>query len=279
MVSALSLLVAGCGVELAPSPAGWAGSGSQFDEADLTKTVSLVKRVVLDWTGGYTALTSEWLGETDLSLFRLPTGETLADYADAFQESVRDRVEQVLHALEPAAFEVLTGESEAYVGDTVVHLTSESIGDGTLRVGQTKLDRCDLTDDDAIVVWAGTMVVMGDVHEFDEWVNAFANITAHEVGHTVGFFHPDTVLTDLTDFERRTEIMLAVHTLSALLGRQEFIIPQETCPQSIESRHGGVAYEIATAAPAKRPTVVYKAASGSQEVIVCTCGHSVSPNP
>ena len=251
-------IAAGCGIDpahlvgtSADSKAGL-DSHVRYDGGDLTKIV------VLDWTGGYSEIVSEKLAPTNFSWMHLTTGQSLEDHAASFQESVRLRVEEILSAIEPAMFVVVTGEAEDYPDDTIVYLTSDAIRGGGYQVGQTKLDRCDLNPRGSVIVWGGTLLMLGDNYGYDQWVNAFANTAAHEVGHTVGFFHPDAVLTDLTDYEKDTELMLGVHTLSALLGRQEFIIPQETCPESIESEFGGVAYELAAASTVKRTAVTYK---------------------
>ena len=251
-------ITAGCGIDLprlastSADPRPTLDNRIRYDGEDLTKTV------VLDWTGGFPEIISEGLAPTDFSWMHLPTGQSLEDDAVSFQESVRLRVEEILSAIEPADFVVVTGEAEDYPDDTVVYFTSDAVSGGGLQVGQTKLDWCDLNPRGSVIVWGGTLLMLGDNFGYDQWVNAFANTAAHEVGHTVGFFHPDAVLTDLTDYEKNTELMLGVHTLSALLGRQEFIIPQETCPESIEHEFGGIAYELAAASTIKRPAVTYK---------------------
>ena len=270
MIAAVTAIAAtGCGISPTPSvptadaPAGYAATPE--DGGELTRTV------VLDWTGGSSDVVSSRLSAVDFAEMYLASGDSLEHYEESFQEAVRLRVEEILSALEPARFDVVTGESGNYPDDTVVYFTSDAVADDGLQVGQTRLDRCDLRREASVVVWGGTLLSLGNDFAYQEWVNVFANIAAHEVGHTVGFYHPDAVLTDLTDYEKDNEIMLAVHTLSALLGPQEFMIPQETCPESIEQEYGGVAYEISDASTAKRPTVSYRGTGPTEEVIYCNC--------
>ena len=122
-----------------------------------------------------------------------------------------------------------------------------------------------------MIVWIGTLLKLGNVHDYDEWVNALANIASHEVGHTVGFFHPDTEREGFTQYEEDTEIMMAVHTISSLLSKQKFIIPQETCPERIAGGSDGIAYTLSDTFSAKHTSVSHKPMAASQDEVVYCC--------
>lgn len=262
----------GCGNQFTPSASAPSESSSRLDDPARSENDELAKVIVLDWTGGFSDITSDWLAPLDFSELYLASGESLESHVESLQESVLVRVEEILSTLEPVRFDVVTGEGDDSSEETVVYFTSDAVSGTKLYVGQTKLDRCDLNEGASVVVWGGTLLSLGNDYGYEQWVNLFANIAAHEIGHTIGFFHPDAVLTDLTDYEKNTEIMLGVHTMSSLLGRQEFLIPQETCPASIADEFGGIAYNLTTASTAKRPTVSYKNRDLS-EIVICNCGY------
>ncbi len=266
-----AIIAAGCGANVTPSANTSVDGEDRGDNSIRLGDDHIAKTVVLDWTGGYCKITSQWLNGADLSLMYLDSGETLEQYAEDFEEAVRTRTEEILSKLEPADFVVVVDEAEHYPDDTVVYLTADAVAGEAFRVGQTKMDRCDLRDDDTVIVWVGTVLKLGNNHGYQEWVNALANIAAHEVGHTIGFFHPDAERSDFTEYEKDTEVMMGVHTLSALLSRQEFIIPQETCPEAIEHEFGGVAYEVPANASAKYRTWAYKANVASEDDVVYYC--------
>ncbi len=236
----VTMIASGCGASVSSPTTGASVETDRQAKAD----VELAKTVVLDWGGGYSEITSEWLAGADLSQLYLPSGESLEDYAESFQEAVRVRVDEILRGIGPARFTVLIDEAEECPDGTVVYFSADAIASDGFQIGQTKLDQCDLREHGTAIVWLGTLLKLGDEHGYDQWVNALANTAAHEVGHTVGFFHPDADGSDFTQYEKNTEIMMAVHTLSALLSPQEFIIPQETCPESIQGEFGGIAYTV-----------------------------------
>ncbi|MFH0983892.1 MAG: hypothetical protein V2A79_20450 [Planctomycetota bacterium] len=267
-----ALVAAGCGT----NPWGWPGAPTGLPrlEGDMVRTGDgqedeLLKTVVLDWSGGYSEMASRQMVEpTDLEQLYLPAGETLEIYKETFQEAVRTRVEEILGGIGPARFAVVSGEADDYPEPTVVYFTAEAVSGDRFQVGQTQLDRCDLHAEGTVLVWVGTLLKLGDTHEYDQWVDALANTAAHEIGHTVGFFHPDAEPTDFTEYEKNTEIMMGVHTLSALLSRQEFIIPQETCPEAVAREYGGVAYALPAAATTERPVAACQT-NASRERITC----------
>ena len=58
----------------------------------------------------------------------------------------------------------------------------------------------------------------------------FANVCAHEIGHTLGFGH--VVRSELDSSERSlfVELMLDRHTMSEMRQPHKFIVDQDNCP-------------------------------------------------
>ncbi len=275
----VAMLVAGCGAY--PWGSGTAVNDSSPSNDAATRLPAgqpdeLTKLVVLDWSGGYAEIASRWLSGADFAQLYLASGETLEADAASLEESVRARTEEILSVLGPARFVVVVDEAGNHPDATVVYFTAEAIAGDRYQVGQTKLDQCDLREDATVIVWIGTLLKLGNEHAYEEWVNALANTAAHEVGHTVGFFHPDAESNDFTEYEKNAEIMMGVHTLSALLGRQQFLIPQETCPESIADQFGGIAYELSATSTARPPALTYKTADSHEMV---TCDSASEPRP
>ena len=271
LLAVLAGAVGGCGVGArAPSAADrplTPGLSGDVEPDPAESEDIATKRVLLDWTGGSPDITDRRIGPADFSLMTDANGDPLEVDREAFQEAVRGRVEEILSAIEPVDFLVVTGESDGRPDTTTVYFTDELGPAGAAQAGQARLDQCDLSQGGDIVVWGGSLRSLGDGFDFEEWVHLFANVAAHEVGHTVGFFHPDAYLDDLSDYERTVEVMLSVRTLSALRGPQGFVIPQETCPASVAARYGGVAYGL-SADSTTRPSAK-RAFTTSRAACVC----------
>ena len=58
----------------------------------------------------------------------------------------------------------------------------------------------------------------------------FANVTAHEIGHTLGF--PHVARSDVPDSPHAlfVELMLAGHTVDEMLRPQRFLADETSCP-------------------------------------------------
>jgi hypothetical protein len=189
--------------------------------------------MVIDWTGGM----SDLVADRELSAF--DTDALLMTDVDsggretpeAFQQAVLARVQVILCALDPMDLAVIAGEAEDFPNATIVHVTGDAPVGGGKHIGQSRFDPCNSSPADAIIVWGGAIATRVGAASVDEWVNAFANTAAHEIGHTLGFVHPgeDTVGAALplpTD-----ELMLGNVTVSNLLIDRRFVLEQNTCPQ------------------------------------------------
>jgi len=125
---------------------------------------------------------------------------------------------------------VVEGAADEYADATIVHICGDEPFAGGKHIGQADFDPCNEHADDSVVIWGGALATRIGGATFGEWVNAFANTTAHEIGHTLGFAHPnEETLASLLPVPG-AEVMRSKVTVSQLLGEQNFLLEQETCP-------------------------------------------------
>lgn len=176
--------------------------------------------IVLDWTGG----TRTGIADLGVRLMNLPSlpdempaadlsvfsvwpdrppfvgnpepidGITLADFPE-FRNDVRDRAQEALDKLRPQNVVVVNGEPEDYPGATVIWL-SHTLELGSI-LGRAIRDDCNLFSADEGVIYlqafTGPAIMVALRPFYESWVQIFANVTAHEIGHTLGFRHPPTI--------------------------------------------------------------------------------------
>ncbi len=187
--------------------------------------------IVLDWDGGVSdqvpgkhlaAFNAAALNFADDSMNR-------SDLDAALQNAVLVRVQEILCDLRPLDVAVIAGEADDFPGATIVHITGDAPTVGK-HIGQSDYDPCNDRADDSAVIWGGALASRLGPGYFEHWVNIFANTTAHEIGHTLGFTHPseDTVARMLPN--PSTEIMRSNVKPSELREPQWFLLQQETCP-------------------------------------------------
>jgi len=187
--------------------------------------------VVLDWDGGTSALYPDDPFEgIDLSLFQLTDGTTLADHDADFKELVRSKVGQIYCDDPDFSVKIEQKGESAYRGaKTIVYFAQFRAPSGG-QVGEADYDPCNRHDDDEAIIFGEQYERLGGPYSLDEWVTMFANTTAHEIGHTLGYGHIDRA--DRPDPARTlfVELMLDRHTISELQQEQRIVVDQSTCP-------------------------------------------------
>jgi hypothetical protein len=282
ILGAITLSLAGCGA--VPSDGGIArSSGSSIEDESLTPpacgrapTTNREARtlIVLDWDGGPSPLDAR-ATLSPLNPADLPIYDAIRSDADAetFKEAVRVQIETILCDLDPVDMRVITGRASDYPAATHVHFTLDRAPSGGRQAGQADYDPCNLYVDDTVLIWGGRIAdVAGPTWLRREWVNILANVTTHEIGHTLGFAHPDDIgITVDGDIARRA-IMMSSHTVTSLSQPQAFLIPQTTCPATAQGASRGVNYQIVSgtvsAAALKAPSAIVDDGSG-----VLSCHH------
>ena len=201
-------------------------------EGDAGVDIEDINVVILDWTGGMSPIYPDDVFEgVDLSLFETDEGETLADNAEAFKEAVRRQITRIYCDLPELSVRVINGEDDEVDFDvTVVHLTQELPPKGGTDVGEAEYDPCNLQSDNAALLFGERLLTLGNGYAYDEWINVFANICAHEIGHTLGFAH--VLRSEHPDTGRSLyiELMLDRHTMAELRREARFVFELTNCP-------------------------------------------------
>jgi len=121
------------------------------------------------------------------------------------------------------------GETEL-TGGTTVHFTQELSPDGGMVIGEGDYDPCNRQHDNAAVIFGEQIRRLAAESTFDDWVRAFANVTAHEIAHTLGFAHVDRQTQWPVERALFVELMLDGHTIDELQREQTFVVEQDYCP-------------------------------------------------
>lgn len=223
----------GCGITSPVPAARTALFASECGDFDLAKSAPVADVVVLDWTGGVSPIYPDTtLIAVDLDLFETADGGTLATAEDSFREDVRAKITQIYCQSSPTPVRVVQGEDDAFGWDvTVLHLTQELPPRGGSDVGEGEYDPCNVQHDNAAILFGERLLSLGDAYTYEEWVNVFANICAHEIGHTIGYGHIPRDERPDTGRSLYVELMLSGHTMAELRRSQRFVAADHTnCP-------------------------------------------------
>jgi hypothetical protein len=236
---AMLWLLPGCGVSFPGLTAGDSGLPSaRF--APGAEGGGALAVVVLNWDAGHNALYPAYpMAAVDLSMFETDGGHTLAEHSAFFKEQVRTRVEEILESVGLFAEVVVANDDRDWKSiETTVHLTQEISPDGSMEIGRAHYDPCNEHEDDEAVIFGERIRRLGDRYTFDEWVNVFSNVCAHETAHTLGFGHVSRAEHPPTARALYVELMLDGFTMSEMTRSHRMLTDLSNCPDEDEVLEG-----------------------------------------
>jgi len=189
--------------------------------------------VLLDWSGGMTKIyPSDDLPGLDLSAFETTDGGTLADNADAFKEAVRTEATRILCDMPTDGIHLTNAKTGLPQDHSRVVLAEIVSPLGGSQIGQGEYDPCNELHDNDAIIFGSEILKLGGPYSFDQWVQMFANVTAHEIGHTLGYPHVPRIIYPASQRPAFVELMLATHTVDEMISPQRYLSDVNNCPNT-----------------------------------------------
>ncbi|UCC30321.1 MAG: hypothetical protein JSU86_19240 [Phycisphaerales bacterium] len=210
--------------------------------------------VVLDWQGGVTAIyPDEDFEALDLSAFETPDGGTLADDAEQFKELVRLQATRIFCDSSGPGICIRHADDVKGRAGTTVYYTQALSPVGWLQIGEGEYDVCNRQHDNAAVIFGERVLRLGAAYTFDEWVLVFANLTAHEIAHTLGYAHVSRDESPEAERSYFVELMYDGHTMEEMRREQRFLVDQTNCPADSPANLRRVEYPTITCGVVDHP--------------------------
>lgn len=199
--------------------------------ADCDSSTAADDLIVLDWSGGGSNIyPDEEFPGLDFASFETTEDGTLADDANAFKEAVRREVVHILCELPFVSVTVRNDKVRMGADATTVYVVQAPSQAGAGQIGEGEYDPCNLHHDNNALVFGEEFLELPGSYSFDEWVLIFANVIAHEIGHTLGFNHVPRSETSDSEHVLYVELMLPAHTVDEMISPQRFLSDETNCP-------------------------------------------------
>ena len=187
--------------------------------------------VLLQWSGGTTRIyPGDELAGLDLAAYRVTDGVTLAEEADDFKAAVRNEVSRILCDMSTDGIFLTNTKSGLPGRVSTVYFSQMSSPMGGAQIGQGEYDPCNVDHDNDAIIFGDEILALGDARPFEEWVRVFANVTAHEIGHMLGYGHVPRVIYPASQRPVFVELMMATHTVDEMTQAQRLISDTTNCP-------------------------------------------------
>ena len=205
--------------------------GQRSDAAETTDVV------VLDWDGGTSPIYPGYeFDGLDLSLFRTGKRSSLAQEAELFKELVRQEIVSIYCDVLEVSIHVRNGPFDTQAEVTTVLLTQALQPDEGADIGEGEYDPCNRQHDNAALVFGEQIRLLAGTNTLEEWVSIFANLCAHEIGHTLGYGHVERDPQAQAERPLYVELMLGGHTMEEMRRPQRIFMDQTNCPVDLEAR-------------------------------------------